>query len=297
MSAYTATDITVLSGLEAVRKRPAMYIGGTGKSGLHHLLWEIVDNSVDEAMNGFASTIEVTIHEDGSSATVIDNGRGIPVDTHPQDAEKRSALEVILTTLHAGGKFNNSSYTTSGGLHGVGSSVVNGLSVELIATVRRDGHSHQQTYARGIPQTPVNLLGQARGSGTEIFFRPDPEIFDDTTFDVEHIAERLEIKSFLIPGLRILYRDKTTGAYKEFKHEGGARDMLDRIQKESKEAPIHTDAIMINLPEPEGTVTRVQVALQWTEDHREDIRTFTNAIPTADGGTHEQGFKDGVLRA
>ncbi|QED27784.1 type IIA DNA topoisomerase subunit B [Microvenator marinus] len=297
MSAYTATDITVLSGLEAVRKRPAMYIGGTGKAGLHHLLWEIVDNSVDEAMNGFASTIEVTIHEDGCSATVVDNGRGIPVDTHPQDPEKRSALEVILTTLHAGGKFNNSSYTTSGGLHGVGSSVVNALSSELIASVKRDGHAYRQTYVRGTPDSGVETIGQARGTGTEIFFRPDPEIFEDTMFDVEHVAERLEIKTFLIPGLRILFRDKGTGAYKEFKHEGGTRDLLDRIQKEGKEPPIHTDAISILLDEPEGTITRVQVALQWTEDHREDIRTYTNAIPTPDGGTHEQGFKDGVLKA
>lgn len=262
MSAYTATDITVLSGLEAVRKRPAMYIGGTGKAGLHHLLWEIVDNSVDEAMNGFASTIEVTIHEDGCSATVVDNGRGIPVDTHPQDPEKRSALEVILTTLHAGGKFNNSSYTTSGGLHGVGSSVVNALSSELIASVKRDGHAYRQSYVRGAPDSGVETIGQARGTGTEIFFRPDPEIFEDTMFDVEHVAERLEIKTFLIPGLRILFRDKGTGAYKEFKHEGGPRDLLDRIQKEGKEPPIHTDAISIILDEPEGTITRVQVALQ-----------------------------------
>lgn len=294
-SGYTASDITVLTGLDPVRKRPGMYIGGTGKDGLHHLLWEIVDNSVDEAMNGFASTIEVTLHEDGCSITVSDNGRGIPVDVHP--IEKRSALELILTTLHSGGKFNNNNYTTSGGLHGVGSSVVNALSSELVATIKRDGLTYRQRYERGIPQTSVDVVGDARGSGTEIFFRPDTQIFPDTGFDSEMIAERLEIKTFLTPGLRILYRDRGTGSYKEFKHEGGVREYLDRVQKLSKEAPIHTDAIVINMDERVESVTRVDIALQWTEDHREDIRTFVNGIPTIDGGTHEQGFKDGLLKA
>jgi DNA gyrase subunit B/topoisomerase-4 subunit B len=294
-SGYTASDITVLTGLDPVRKRPGMYIGGTGKDGLHHLLWEIVDNSVDEAMNGFASTIEVTLHEDGCSITVSDNGRGIPVDVHP--IEKRSALELILTTLHSGGKFNNNNYTTSGGLHGVGSSVVNALSSELVATIKRDGLTYRQRYERGIPQTSVDVVGDARGSGTEIFFRPDTQIFPDTGFDSEMIAERLEIKTFLTPGLRILYRDRGAGSYKEFKHEGGVREYLDRVQKLSKEAPIHTDAIVINMDERVESVTRVDIALQWTEDHREDIRTFVNGIPTIDGGTHEQGFKDGLLKA
>lgn len=294
-SGYTASDITVLTGLDPVRKRPGMYIGGTGKDGLHHLLWEIVDNSVDEAMNGFASTIEVTLHEDGCSITVSDNGRGIPVDVHP--IEKRSALELILTTLHSGGKFNNNNYTTSGGLHGVGSSVVNALSSELVATIKRDGLTYRQRYERGIPQTSVDVVGDARGSGTEIFFRPDTQIFPDTSFDSDMIAERLEIKTFLTPGLRILYRDRGAGSYKEFKHEGGVREYLDRVQKLSKEAPIHTDAIVINMDERVESVTRVDIALQWTEDHREDIRTFVNGIPTIDGGTHEQGFKDGLLKA
>ncbi|MEZ4458389.1 MAG: ATP-binding protein [bacterium] len=292
---YTAQDITVLTGLEPVRKRPGMYIGGTGKDGLHHLLWEIVDNSVDEAMNGFASTIEVTLHEDSCSMTISDNGRGIPVDMHP--VEKRSALELILTTLHSGGKFNNNNYTTSGGLHGVGSSVVNALSSELIATIKRDGQTHQQRYERGVPQTQVEVIGDARGSGTEIFFRPDPDIFPDTVFDTELIAERLEIKTFLTPGLRILYRDRGASTYKEFKHDGGVREYLDRVQKQSKEAPTHTDAIVIGQNEQVESVTRIDIALQWTDDHREDIRTFVNGIPTVDGGTHEQGFKDGLVKA
>jgi len=272
-----------------------MYIGGTGKDGLHHLLWEIVDNCVDEAMNGFASTIEVTLHEDGCSLTVSDNGRGIPVDMHP--IEKRSALELILTTLHSGGKFNNDSYTTSGGLHGVGSSVVNALSSELVATIKRDGHTHRQRYERGVPVTPVEVIGEARGSGTEIFFRPDTQIFPDTMLDSELIADRLEIKTFLTPGLRILYRDRSTGLYKEFKHDGGVREYLERIQKESKEAPNHVDPIVISQEEQVESVTRIDLALQWTDDHREDIRTFVNGIPTIDGGTHEQGFKDGVVKA
>jgi DNA gyrase/topoisomerase IV subunit B len=294
-SGYTAQDITVLTGLDPVRKRPGMYIGGTGKDGLHHLLWEVVDNSVDEAMNGFASTIEVTLHEDGCSLTISDNGRGIPVDIHP--IEKRSALELILTTLHSGGKFNNDNYTTSGGLHGVGSSVVNALSSELVATIKRDGHTHRQKYERGVPVTAVEIIGEARGSGTEIFFRPDTQIFPDTMLDSELIADRLEIKTFLTPGLRILYRDKGIGLYKEFKHDGGVREYLERIQKQSKEAPNHVDPILISQEEQVESVTRIDLALQWTDDHREDIRTFVNGIPTVDGGTHEQGFKDGVVKA
>jgi DNA gyrase B subunit len=294
-NSYTAKDITILEGLEPVRKRPGMYIGGTGKDGLHHLLWEIVDNSVDEAINGHATTIEVTLHKDGESVSVSDNGRGIPVDIHPK--EGRSALELILTTLHSGGKFTNDNYVTSGGLHGVGSSVVNALSTELVASIKRQGKLHQQRYSRGIPQTPVEIVGDARGTGTEIFFRPDTQIFEDVTFDAELIASRLEIKTFLNQGLRILFRDQVKNKYHEFKHEGGIKDFLSRIQQESKEAPTHTDIIAMRLDNPSDMVTRVEIALQWTEDTREDIRTFVNGIPTIDGGTHEQGFKDGVVRA
>ena len=294
-SQYTAQDITILKDLEPVRKRPGMYIGGTGKAGLHHLLWEVVDNSVDEAINGFATTIEVTLHKDGESLTVSDNGRGIPVDIHPE--ENRSALEIILTTLHAGGKFDNGSYFTSGGLHGVGSSVVNALSEELVATIRRDGHRHRQTFQRGIPQAPIENIGEARGSGTQIFFRPDHEIFEDTRFDAEMIAEWLEIKAYLHQGLRVVFRNEIKDEYNEFKHDGGIADFLGHIQKTSKEAPIHTDIIVIREADPAPNVARVEIAIQWTEDTTEDIRTFANGIPTVHGGTHDKGFKDGVVRA
>ncbi|RDV37475.1 type IIA DNA topoisomerase subunit B [Bradymonadaceae bacterium TMQ3] len=292
---YTAKDITILEGLEPVRKRPGMYIGGTGKAGLHHLLWEVVDNSVDEAINGYASFIEVTLHADGESMTVSDNGRGIPVDIHPKNG--RSALEIILTTLHAGGKFDNDNYFTSGGLHGVGSSVVNALSTSLIARIKRDGILHEQSFARGIPLAPIAEMGDARGSGTEIFFRPDPEIFEDTSFDATLIAEWLEIKSYLNQGLRILFRDELRGAFHEFKHEGGIKDFLAHIQKSSNQPPIHTDVVVVRETDPAPNVARVEIALQWTEDTSEDLRAFVNGIPTADGGTHEQGFKDGVVKA
>ncbi|RAL21198.1 DNA topoisomerase IV subunit B [Lujinxingia litoralis] len=292
---YTAKDITILEGLEPVRKRPGMYIGGTGKAGLHHLLWEVVDNSVDEAINGYASSIEVTLHADGESMTVSDNGRGIPVDIHPKNG--RSALEIILTTLHAGGKFDNENYFTSGGLHGVGSSVVNALSTELVAQIKRDGILHEQRFSRGIPQGPIQELGDARGSGTKIFFRPDPEIFEDTSFDAALIAEWLEIKSYLNQGLRIVFRNELQDQYHEFKHEGGIKDFLAHIQKSSNQPPIHTDVVVVREADAAPNVARVEIALQWTEDTTEDLRAFVNGIPTADGGTHEQGFKDGVVKA
>src|SRR5580692_9566305 len=187
---YTAKDITVLEGLEPVRKRPGMYIGGVGTAGLHHLVWEILDNAVDEAMNGFASSIVLTLHEDGSSITIADDGRGIPVDKHA--ATKKSALEVIFTVLHAGGKFEQGNYKTSGGLHGVGASVVNALSTKLVATVRREGSEWQMEFKRGAPQGPLKKLRAVRGSGTTVFFQPDPTIFPRTEFEPATIRERLE---------------------------------------------------------------------------------------------------------
>ncbi len=293
---YTADEITVLEGLEPVRKRPGMYIGGTGENGLHHLLWEVVDNAVDEGINGFASTVEVTLHEDGRSVTISDNGRGIPVDEHPD--EDRSALEVTLTTLHAGGKFDQENYVTSGGLHGVGVSVVNALSDELIARVRRGGRLHEQIFRRGMPQGPIEEKGEIEGSGTKIFFRPDPEIFESVVFDPDRIAEWLEIKAFLNQGLRLVFRDETNDDYEEFKHDGGIKDFLEHIQRESEVAPVHTDVIHIEDDAPdEDNVTQVEIALQWTEDTNSDVRTFVNGIPTQDGGTHEQGFKNGVADA
>jgi len=292
---YTAQDITVLRDLEPVRKRPGMYIGGTGKAGLHHLLWEIVDNAVDEAINGHATTIEVTLHEDGCSASVGDNGRGIPIDIHPE--EGRSALELILTTLHAGAKFDSASYKTSGGLHGVGSSVVNALSEQLVARIRRQGKLHEQRFARGVATSGVEVVGVARGTGTEIFFRPDEQIFEDIEFDPEVIRQDLEIKAFLHQGLRITYRDKVNNQYFEFKHEGGIQDFLDHITKQSKQAPIHTDQIVLRQDDLGDEVERLEIALHWTEDTRDDIRTFANGVHTENGGTHEQGFKDGLIKA
>lgn len=292
---YNAVDITVLRDLEPVRLRPGMYIGGTGKSGLHHLLWEIVDNAVDEGINGHATTIEVTLHEDGTSVTVGDNGRGIPVDIHP--VEKKSALELILTTLHAGAKFDSESYMTSGGLHGVGSSVVNALSQELVARVRRGGKLHEQRFSRGIAQSGVEVVGVARGTGTEIFFRPDDTIFDELEFDAEVIAKNLEIKAFLHKGIRLVFRDKVHDVYHEFKHEGGIADFLEHILKLSKQPPIHTNPVLVNLDNLDDGVTRLEIALQWSEDTRDEILTFANGVPTINGGTHEQGFKDGITKA
>jgi DNA gyrase/topoisomerase IV subunit B len=293
---YTGADIKVLKGLEPVRKRPAMYIGSTDDYGLHQLLWEIVDNCVDEAINGHATTIEVILHEDGTSATVIDNGRGIPVDIHPQ--EGRSSLEVILTTLHAGGKFERSSYRRSGGLHGVGSSVVNALSTDLVATIKRGGARFQQSYRRGQPTGPLQELGPATGRGTTIFFRPDPTIFESVEFDPERIAERLEIKAFLQSGLRIVFKDEKHGTRAEYKHEGGLADFLGHTLAKSGATPVHADTIRFEAEVGEGDgSTLVEVSLVWTEEPSERVITFANGIPTADGGTHEAGFKDGVALA
>ncbi|MEO1268421.1 MAG: ATP-binding protein, partial [Myxococcota bacterium] len=261
---YTAADITVLEGLEPVRRRPGMYIGGTGSSGLHHLLWEIVDNSVDEAINGFATTIEVTLSEDGRTVTVSDNGRGIPVDEHP--TEKRSALEVILTTLHAGGKFSQNNYVTSGGLHGVGSSVVNALSERFIAEVKRHGAIWRQTYVRGAPTSDVKRISdQARGSGTTITFTPDPDIFEATHFDPDIIRDRLEIKAFLNNGLRLVFRDQTSDSYSAFKYEAGLLDYLKRMLEEQHAKPIHEPFVL----DVEG-IFRFSLVLQWTEATRAD---------------------------
>jgi DNA gyrase subunit B/topoisomerase-4 subunit B len=293
-SSYRAADIKVLEGLEAVRKRPGMYIGDTGKDGLHHLLWEIVDNAIDEAMNGHASLVEVTLHEDGCSATVTDNGRGIPVDEHP--TEKRSALEVILTTLHSGGKFEQGSYTTSGGLHGVGSSVVNALSEELTATIKRDGHVWEQKFKRGAPQAPVAPIkpwGERKGTGTAIFFRPDLEIFNDTSFDAAFVRKRLELKTYLIRGLKITFRDEREREPVEFLHTGGLLDYLNALVVELEASGVHDKPFVVEV----ANGMRVEMVLQWTHHHSEKLLSFVNAIPTPDGGTHEQGLREGVVKA
>ena len=293
---YSAADITILKGLEPVRKRPAMYIGGTDASGLHHLLWEIVDNCIDEALNGHANAIEVTLHADGRSATIRDNGRGIPVDLHP--IEKRSALEIILTTLHAGGKFEGQNYKRSGGLHGVGSSVVNALSTELVAKIKRGGSLWEQRFARGVPLAPVRDLGEARGTGTSIFFQPDPEIFDDVDFDADTISKRLEMKSYLTSGVRIVFRDEVKGTKAEFKAEGGIADLLAKCIRDARQGVVHAEPFLFgNVGTPAADEVEVHIALQWTESTNEEVLSFANGIPTKDGGTHELGLREGVAAA
>jgi DNA gyrase subunit B/topoisomerase-4 subunit B len=272
-----------------------MYIGGTGKPGLHHLLWEVVDNAVDEATNGFASQIEVVLHKDGRSVTVSDNGRGIPVDVHPEKGIP--TVELILTTLHSGGKFDSNNYITSGGLHGVGASVVNALSEEMTATIKRDGAEYQQRYARGTPQSDVDKKrSNARGSGTAIYFRPDPEIFESVEFDVGWIKENLEVKTYLNRDLKIIFKDEVNGERHEFHHEGGIAEYLEHLVGQLQVQTIHDDVFVLRDDSLEGD-NRLEVALQWTEAPKEQLHTFVNGIPTQDGGTHEQGLKSAVRSA
>jgi DNA gyrase subunit B/topoisomerase-4 subunit B len=271
-----------------------MYIGGTGKAGLHHLVWEIVDNAVDEATNGYATQIEVTLHQDGRTLTVSDNGRGIPVDPHP--VKKRPTLEVILTTLHSGGKFDGTNYITSGGLHGVGSSVVNALSEELVAEVRRDGAVYRQRFARGEPRTELETVREGvRGTGTSITFRADPEVFEDTRLDADLIRENLEIKAYLNGALRIAFRDDTTGRRFDLHHEGGIAEYLDHLVRDAGTRRVHDEPFVLR-QDALSDGARVEVAFLWTESPREFVASFVNGIPTRDGGTHEQGFRDGVTR-
>ena len=292
---YTGKDIQVLEGLDPVRKRPGMYIGGTGKPGLHHLVWEIVDNAVDEASNGHATYIEVVLHRDGKSITVTDNGRGIPVDLHP--TKKIPTLQVILTTLHAGGKFDNSNYITSGGLHGVGASVVNALSEELVAIIKRDGGTFEQHYARGIPVSKLKKTSSTtRKTGTSIFFRPDSEIFESTEFDADRIREALEIKTYLNGALRIVFKDEAKGETLEFFHEGGIAEYQEYLLNDLNARPVHENAFLLKQDEIR-LGSRVELVLQWTESPKEHIKSFVNGIPTVDGGTHEQGFRDAIRSA
>jgi DNA gyrase subunit B/topoisomerase-4 subunit B len=289
---YSAKDITALEGLEPVRKRPGMYIGGVGTAGLHHLVWEIVDNSVDEAMNGHATEIKVTLHKGGHTITVTDNGRGIPVDKHPKT--KKPALEMVLTILHAGGKFDGNNYKTAGGLHGVGASVVNALSKELIATVRRDGCQYQMTFSKGAVTSPLKKLpGAIRGTGTTITFTPDPTIFPKTEFEAETIRNRLETASFLHRGLKVIFVDETTGTTDTFLHEQGIVDYLTKVVKSRQATPIHESPFAFRKEDGQ----RIEIALQWTESTDEHVRSYVNGIPTGDGGTHENGFRSGLTKA
>ena len=291
MSNYTAKDITVLEGLEPVRKRPGMYIGGVGTAGLHHLVWEIIDNAVDEAMNGFASNIHVALHKDGSSITVTDDGRGIPVDKHP--TTKKSALEVIFTMLHAGGKFEQGNYKTAGGLHGVGASVVNALSSELRATVKRDGSSWEMVFKRGKPTGPLKKAGPARGSGTTVYFHPDSTIFPKVEFDAAVIRERLEIISYIHKGVRVTFEDEGAGSKDVFQHQEGLSDFLKKIVTARGAKPVHDVAFLLE----RESGPRLDLVLQWTEATDEHIRSYVNGIPTGSGGTHDNGLRAGLGKA
>lgn len=289
---YTSQEIEVLEGLEPVRKRPAMYIGGTDATGYHHLLWEIVDNSVDEAINGHATRIEVELDADLMGATIADNGRGIPVDVMPKF--KKPALEIILCTLHAGAKFEGKGYQVSGGLHGVGSSVVNALSTELTATVWRDGTTHVQTFSRGAPTSKLKKEGRTSKRGTQIHFRPDTEIFGPKAkFDSARIRERLEAKSYVHKGLKIVFKDEK-GNREELEHPGGIVEYLQRRIHESGKPPVHPEPFSL---EREDSEVRLELVLQWTESPDERIETFANGIPTRNGGTHDAGLKSAVGKA
>src|SRR3954465_15961295 len=291
---YTAKDITVLEGLEPVRKRPGMYIGGVGSAGLHHLVWEILDNAVDEAMNGYASNIGVTLHEDGASITVTDDGRGIPVDKHAKS--KKSALEVIFTTLHAGGKFEAGNYKTAGGRHGVGASVVNALSKELVATVKRDGAVWEQRFKQGVPVGGLKKAGPARGTGTTVYFHPDSTIFPKIEFDGEVIKQRLEVSSYLHKGVRITFDDETKGEKAVFQHAEGLADYLKKIVAERAAAPVHEAPFTLTRENDESGI-RLDLVLQWTQSTDEHVRSYVNGIPTGSGGTHENGFRAGLGKA
>ena len=288
---YSAKDITVLEGLEPVRKRPGMYIGGVGSAGLHHLIWEILDNSVDEAMNGHASNIWVTLHADGSSITIEDDGRGIPVDKHP--TTKKSALEVIFTFLHAGGKFEHGNYKTAGGLHGVGASVVNALSKELVATVKRDGAQWEMRFKQGKPVSGLKKLGPARGTGTSVYFHPDAAIFPKIEFDPELIKARLDVSSYLHRGLKVWFEDEATKDKRTFEHTEGLVDYLKTIVAERGAKPVHDLPFVLS----KDDVLRVDLVVQWTEATDEHLRSYVNGIPTGSGGTHENGLRAGIGKA
>ncbi len=297
---YTGEDIQVLEGLDPVRKRPGMYIGGTGKDGYHHLLWEVVDNSIDEVINKHASKVEVTLHKDGKSATVEDNGRGIPVDTMAKF--KKSALEVIFTTLHSGGKFERGkSYAVSGGLHGVGAAVVNALSSEMTVTVKRDGERYEMAFARGLAQGKLKKLGGARGTGTTVTFRPDDDVFGGKLkFDPDLIAERLESKSYLHGGLEIVLTDQTTSPPKTvtFVHPQGIAEYLPKLVSDRKKEPVPPGGAVFYLEKRDDDAQLgVELALQWTESPDDLIKTYVNSVPTPDGGTHDTGLRSAIVKA
>jgi DNA gyrase subunit B len=284
---YGADKIKVLEGLEAVRKRPAMYIGSTGPTGLHHLVYEVVDNSIDEALAGFCDQVNVTIHIDGS-VTIVDNGRGIPTDQH---ASGRSAAEVVLTVLHAGGKFDNDSYKVSGGLHGVGVSVVNALSQELDLEIWRNGQVFKQKYHRGKPERDLEITGTTKKRGTKITFRPDSEIFETVDFSFDTLAQRLRELAFLNAGILITLDDERETKSHKFQYDGGIISFVKHLNKNKtavNEKPIYMKG------ERDGI--DAEIALQWNDGYSEAIYTFANNINTHEGGTHLSGFRSALTR-
>ena len=294
-AAYTADSITVLEGLSAVRKRPAMYIGSTDIRGLHHLVYEVVDNAIDEAMAGHCTRVKITLHMD-NSCTVSDNGRGIPVDMHPK--EKKTALEVVMTILHAGGKFDNDAYKVSGGLHGVGVSVVNALSETLTATVKRGGRTYRQTYERGIPVTQVEDVGEAVGTGTKVRFKPDGDIFETDQFEYAVLKKRLQELAYLNRGLEIEFLDERTGDKDFFKFEGGIKSFVEDLNQ--GQTTVHDMIYAIGEMDSGASgkgIVVTEFALQYNASYKENVQTFANNIRTVEGGTHLVGFKTALTRA
>jgi DNA gyrase subunit B len=287
-SEYKADKIKVLEGLDAVRKRPGMYIGDTAERGLHHLVYEVVDNSIDEALAGHCDQIDVTIHID-NSVTVIDNGRGIPVDLHP--TEKKSAAEVVLTKLHAGGKFDKASYKVSGGLHGVGLSVVNALAESLEVEIKRDGKVYQQRYKRGVPQGALKEVGRSKERGTRITYRPDPQIFESLDLSFDILSQRLRELAFLNKGVRITIEDERNQKKHELLYKGGIISFVEHLNR--AKTPIHTNVICLQ-GEKEGV--DIEIALQWNDGYTENTFSFANSINTIEGGTHLIGFKSALTR-
>ncbi len=285
---YDASHIQVLEGLEAVRRRPSMYIGSTDTLGLHHLVYEVVDNSVDEALAGYCTDIDVTVHDDGS-VSVRDNGRGIPVDIHPQ--YNRPALEIVMTMLHAGGKFDHESYTVSGGLHGVGVSVVNALSLWLEVEVRRDGKVYWQRYEHGNVASDVEVRGSSEHTGTTVTFKPDPTIFEDTEYNFDTLSARLRELAFLNSGLKISIKDERSGKENVFRYEGGIISFVEYLNK-NKEA-LHSPPIYFSR---DRNGTHVDVALQYNKSYNESIFSYANNINTREGGTHLMGFRAALTK-
>ncbi len=285
---YDAESIKVLEGLEAVRKRPAMYIGSTGATGLHHLVYEVVDNSIDEALAGHCRKIGITIHVD-NSITVEDDGRGIPVKEHP--VKRRPTVEVVLTELHAGGKFENKAYKVSGGLHGVGITVVNFLSEWLDVEIKRDSHIYHQRYEKGRPVVQLSVEGESSETGTKITFKPDPEVFENTVFNFDKIAQRLRELAFLNAGISIVFTDERSGKAIEFKYDGGIVSFIQYLNK--TKTTIHQNVIYFT-GERDGT--EIEIAMQWDNGYSEKIFSFANNINTVEGGTHLTGFKSALTR-